>query len=175
MAFETKKLEYQMAQEMLRHYDSLNWQIGSILVAASLVVTGLALNKDLLILARSSTSLRWSLTIGVPLLSLFVLGIWLLWFRRHRALYNLRNEVLHRLEMQLNMYHHLLSADYDGTGDRNRADVEQARLNSGHHPSKFTPLYEIKLLKPSGYTLARFLAVGLPIGQLAILSFAYAA
>lgn len=173
MTFETKKLEYEMAQEMLRHYDSLNWQIGSILCAAALVLTGLALNKDLIELARSSWHLRLSITCGIPLLSIFVLGAWLFWFRRHRAMYNLRSEVLHRLEIQLGMFHHLLSAVSDGRGDSKREDVENAKRASGHDEPHFRPLYPVRLQGPSGYCLARLLGFGVPIVQLVILWFAY--
>ncbi|MBI4802072.1 MAG: hypothetical protein HY796_06075 [Elusimicrobia bacterium] len=41
--FNKKKLEYTAAQEMLCHYDSLNWQIGAALIAATVILTGLAL------------------------------------------------------------------------------------------------------------------------------------
>ena len=113
-----KTVEYQMAQEMLRHYDSLNWQIGSILIAAVLVLTGFTLNKDIIVLAQTSTNIRFTITIGIPTFSLFILGIWLLWFRRHRNMYNFRNEVMQRIEFQLGMYHHLLNVEkYNGTNE----------------------------------------------------------
>lgn len=167
--FETKRLEYQMAQEMLRHYDSLNWQIGSILVAAAIVLTGLALNKDTIELAYGSLALRLSISAGIPLMSLFVLVIWLLWFRRHRALYNFRNEVLHRLEEQLGMYHFLLVAESNG-GDKSRFD--KAKTAAGHQP-EFKPLYRVTLPGPSGYDLTFALAFGVPVGQAIILFMAY--
>ena len=165
--FEKKKFEYQMAQEMLRHYDALNWQIGSILIAGVVVLTGFVINKDIIELAKKSFEVRWMLNLGIPFLSLFVLGNWLLWFRRHRFLYNFRNEVLHRLEIQLGMYHFLRVAAAD------IADIEQlasARKRAGHDSATFTPLYPLGVLTGlSGYTLAKVLALGIPFAQLVLL------
>lgn len=171
--FEKKKFEYQMAQEMLRHYDALNWQIGLILIASVLILTGFSLNPDTIELAKKSVEVRRMLSLGIPALSLFVLGIWLLWFRRHRTLYNFRNEVIHRLELQLGMYHHLRVAELDSgvVGDR----FEQARLNAGHDLASFKPLYPLVLKGPSGYTLAKILAFGLPFLQYLLLCGLYAA
>lgn len=61
---ELKKFEYKMAQDMLKHYDTLNWQIGSILIAGVLLLTGLAINKEVIELMRLSLSL--GISIGHP-------------------------------------------------------------------------------------------------------------
>lgn len=171
--FEKKKFEYQMAQEMLRHYDALNWQIGSIFIAAVLILTGFAVNKDIIDLAKKSHGLRWTLIIGIPLISWFVLFTWLLWFRRHRSLYNFRNEVLHRLEMQLGMYHFLRIAE----AEKGKASVDpqlcKAKIDAGHDAAAFNPLYPVALENPSGYTLAKVLAFGIPFGQLILLYWLY--
>lgn len=160
--FETKKFEYRMAQQMLRHYDTLNWLIGTILIAAVLMLTGLVTDGNLIGLAKQNGNIRCAVSAGIPALSLFVLGTWLLWFRRHRALYNFRNEVIHRLELQLGMYHYLRVAESDLAGDA----FEQARVNAGHDSLHFKPLYPLALSGPSGYTLAKVLTFGLPLMQL---------
>lgn len=167
--FEKKKFEYQMAQEMLRHYDVMNWQIGSILIAAVLIFTGFAVNKDIIELAKKSCELRWILNLGIPLLSFFVLFTWLLWFRRHRSLYNFRNEVLHRLEMQLGMYHFLLVAEADNTNASINPQLSKAKIDAGHDDAAFKPLYPLVLKGPSGYMLAKVLAFGVPCGQIILL------
>jgi hypothetical protein len=169
--FEAKKLEYQMAQEMLRHYDALNWQIGSILIAAVVILSGFAINKDVIELAKRGPGVRWMLILSLPSLSLFVLGVWLLWFRRHRFLYNLRNEVLHRLESQLGMYHHLRVAESvppkKNGGWHNR--FTNAKNEAGHDDDHFRPFYPLKPQGPSGYSLAKILVFGLPAAQLLLL------
>ncbi len=160
-----KTVEYQAAQEMLRHYDSLNWQIGAILIAAVIVLTGFTLNKDIIDLASSSNSTRITILIGFPLLSFFVLGVWLLWFRRHRNMYNYRNEVLHRIELQLGMYHHLLNVEkYSNKGEC----LKSAKENAGYGEGKYVPFYNPKPVGPSGYTLAKVITLGIPFCQFII-------
>jgi len=167
--FEKKKFEYQMAQEMLRHYDALNWQIGSILIAAVLILTGFAVNKDIIDLAKKSPGLHWTLNLGIPFISLFVLFTWLLWFRWHRMLYNFRNEVIHRIEMQLGMYHFLRVAEASSDDVSANLQLTKAKIDAGHDSSAFEPLYSVALQNPSGYTLAWVLALGIPFGQMILL------
>lgn len=171
--FETKKLEYQMAQEMLRHYDALNWQIGSIFIAAVLILTGFAVNKDIIDLAKKSQGFRWTWTIGIPFLSWFVLYTWFLWFRRHRSLYNVRNEVLHRLEMQLGMYHFLRIAEVANGKASVDPQLSKAKIDAGHDADAFKPLYSVAIERPSGYTLAKVLAFGIPCAQFILLCLLY--
>ena len=174
MPTDSQELEYTSAQDMLKHYDSLNWQIGSILVAATVVLTGLVLNDDALALLRGTTRASQIVAFGVPAFSLFILSIWFLWFRRHRALYNFRNETLHRLELNLGMYHFLrvVEADLsDGFDAESKTDVlHTAKLKAGHDSTSFTPFYRLeKLPGPSGYVLAMLLAFGIPALQLILL------
>ena len=147
---EIKKLEYQMAHEMLRHYDTLNWQIGSILIAGVLVLTGLIINKDAIELMGTSLAVGLGITLGLPAISFLILRTWLSWFARHQQLYNFRNEVLHRLEFQLKMYHNLKVAEAklkgSDAGDASRQEndasrqenlerLRQARLAAGYAPT----------------------------------------
>ena len=94
---------YEKAQEMLIHYDNLNWQIGSILVGSSLVSMGLSLQKG-----ADST-----LTLVLALAGMISSFAWIFWFTRHMALYNLRNDVLYMIEEKLGFQHHSLSMEND--------------------------------------------------------------
>lgn len=165
--FEAKKLEYMAAQEMLRHYDSLNWQIGSILIAATIVLTGLVLSKDGIDLIQAKGQGSWGTVFGIPLFSLLILASWLLWFRRHRDLYNFRNETLHRLELDLGLYHYLRVVE---AGNEQNAEVmavlAKARSKAGYGENGFKPFYKLQLSGPSGYTLAKVLVLCIPISQL---------
>lgn len=168
--WERDKLEYQMAQEMLRHYDSLNWQIGSILIAGTVVLTGLLFNKDTIHLLYERF---WATVVALLVanaISYGVLGIWLLWFRRHRDYYNLRNEVLHRIEVRRAMFHHLAVVRSDLQNRSNKPDVAEklARLETARQAAygNFEAFYKHdKLPRPSGYALAKTLALGIPILQ----------
>jgi len=158
---EIKKLEYTAAQEMLCHYDSLNWQIGAILIAATFVLTGLALQEGVVASIKQS----YYVTLGIPISSLFILTTWLKWFQRHRALYNLRFETLHRLEIQLGMYHHLRAAEADSR--KSNEQIVKAKINAGYDNDGFQPIYpQDSLPSPSGYNLAKLLTFGIPLLQL---------
>jgi hypothetical protein len=90
---ENYRLEYQMCQEMLRHYDTLNWQIGSIFIAAVFLLVGTSLPG----LLESAAKFEY----GFPLiiaLSAILMFAWLIFFLRHRAIYNVRNYRLKKLE-----------------------------------------------------------------------------
>ena len=77
---ENMRFEYQMAQEMLCHYDNLNWHIGSILIAGVLALSGLYINKDLFDLMVANPWAGGFAGFAVPSLSLFVLVLWWFWF-----------------------------------------------------------------------------------------------
>lgn len=159
------ELEYKSAQEMLRHYDLLNWQIGSILIAATVVMTGLALNKEFLTLLRQPDGGYLPLAFVVPGISLFVLDCWYRWFTRHRVLYNLRNETLHRVEQEVGMYHFLRVAEHAGGLEGKDEQLKAA----ARAVVPFEALYFVEPLpKPSGFVLARRLAYGIPTLQLLI-------
>lgn len=169
--FESKKLEYSSAQEMLRHYDALNWQIGATLIAATIVLTGLVLRKEVIDLIRGNGFLTWFVIFGIPAFSLFILAIWLSWFRRHRDLYNFRNETLHRLEIYLGMYHYLrvVEADFVNKNDHEKKKIlSVAKHKAGYSNEGFVPFYDLQLSSPSGYALAKFLTYGIPAFQLAL-------
>lgn len=166
---EKKKLEYRAAQEMLRHYDLLNWLIGTALVVACVLLTGLLLRQDFIALLRSEGAAGWLLVLLIPAFSFFLLGVWLLWFRRHRDLYNFRNETLHRLETQMGLYHYLRVVEADcGLDEDKTRRLNAARIRAGHTGGEFVPFYAPRLSKPSGYMLAKALAFGIPVFQLLI-------
>lgn len=170
--FEKKKLEYSAAQEMLRHYDSLNWQIGAILIAATIVLTGLVLREEVIDLIQRNGVLSWLVVFGIPAFSFFILQVWRLWFGRHRDLYNFRNETLHRLEIDLGLFHYLrvLEAEFSGKPDSGEMKrLVAAKSKAGHDVSSFPPFYpHLKLSGPSGFTLAKVLAYGIPGFQLVL-------
>lgn len=104
------KFEYQQAQDMLKHYDTLTWQTGNIFIAAIAVLTGLIFSKDGTdVLEKGWRSLI--VVAGVPSISFVILSFWAFWFRRHRGLYQFRDDVLHRLEIKLGFYHFLRVAE----------------------------------------------------------------
>jgi hypothetical protein len=174
LSFEKKKLEYTAAQEMLSHYDSLNWQIGSILIAATIVLTGLVLRQEVICIVKMPGLLSWLIAVGIPLFSFFVLGIWFLWFKRHRDLYNFRNETLHRLELELGLYHHLRAVEADlslkpCSSDKNKI-LDKAKTFAGYGKEGFSPFYSLSALSgPSGFKLAKVLVVVIPSYQLVLL------
>jgi hypothetical protein len=155
---------------MLRHYDSLNWQIGSILIAGTVVLTGLVFNKDTIQLLYQKF---WATIAGLLVanaICYFVLIIWLLWFRRHRDYYNLRNEVLHRIELRRGMFHHLAVVRGDLCNRSNQPGVAEklARLDAAREAAygALKVFYDHdRLPRPSGYALARALAFTIPILQ----------
>lgn len=107
---ELLRFEYERAQDMLKHYDTLSWQTGNIFIAGILVFTGLAFGKDGgEVLKQGWRSLILVLTI--PIVSLTILLFWAYWFKRHRGLYRFRDDVLHRLEIKLGFYHFLRVAE----------------------------------------------------------------
>lgn len=154
-----KLAEYAAAQEMVRHYDTLNWQIGSILIGANAVLFGVVAG----ILGRIDWPGGFLVATAVAGFSAFLLLAWRLWYKRHRALYNFRHETMHRIELQLGMYHHLRVAwDPSGRKAQNVKAVERqvpaardaAQVMYGEYA--FEPLYTVTLEKTqSGDKLAK--------------------
>ena len=140
-----KLAEYSAAQEMLRHYDTLNWQIGAILVAATTILTGLALQSEVIKLLKSNNHFSVAVVLGLPFFSFIILQTWRRWFQRHRQLYNLRNETMHRIELELGMYHHLRVVEADQSSDASKNAetlkiLEAAKKKvGGLHPVPLTP------------------------------------
>lgn len=87
--------EYQRTQEMLQHYDNLNWQIGSILVGSNIVALGF-----------TSSSATIHLILAAAIGGSSSLFAWILWFMRHVSIYNVKNDRLYMIERELNMVQH---------------------------------------------------------------------
>ncbi len=87
--------EYHRTQDMLTHYDNLNWQIGSILVGSNIVALGFLSNSR-------NTQLLFAAAIGGSL-SLFA---WIFWYFRHASIYNIKNDRLYMIEQKLHMAQH---------------------------------------------------------------------
>jgi len=88
-------VEYHRTQDMLRHYDNLNWEIGSILVGSNLVALGFISNT-------SNPNLLFAAAFGGSI-SLFAFS---LWFFRHVSIYNVKNDRLYIIEYELGMAQH---------------------------------------------------------------------
>jgi uncharacterized protein (DUF433 family) len=185
------QLEYESAQKMLQHYDTLNWQIGSTLMAAVAVLTALTFAKiDL----KQFQEFRYTtafICLGMPAFSFLVLWSWTKWFGRHKSLYDVRNnQVLHRLEFEYGMFHFLAVAERDINEKLNGARLDperrkhflqsQERIDAAKQRTNvcnFVPLYpEVKAFsgRPilggvSGEKLARTLAISIPGAQVMFL------
>lgn len=95
--------EYELTQQMAIHYDQMNWQIGSILIACILIGV-VAIHKDIHSYFLLST------------LSLFVLWIWSKFYFRHKGIQNLKFERLQQIEKELNFKQHLIVKQSDQEG-----------------------------------------------------------
>jgi len=108
---------YDKAQEMLIHYDRLNWEIGSILVGSNLVAMSFSLQQGL----------NPVLVLGLAVAGIMSQFMWLFWFFRHMALYNLRSDVLYKVEEELRIHHHRLPREVSAGCNK------WLGLLSGHH------------------------------------------
>ncbi len=90
--------QYKATQQMLMHYDNLNWNIGSILVGSNLVAIGFVVQQNS----------NPFLLIGAALAGMCSLWSWELWYFRHVAIYNVKNDVLYIIEAKLNMFQNRL-------------------------------------------------------------------
>jgi len=175
-ALQVKTFEYEMAQDMLKHYDSLNWQIGSILIAGVVILTGVVINKDVVEVMKNHFKIGLAIALAAPAFSGFILHVWYRCFCRQRSLYNFRNEVLHRIELQLGMYHFLRVAEANKIQDGfNDPIFDVAKSAAGYCNSKetgeaFKPLYSINLDGIPSHRLAKRLAYGIPAAQFAVLA-----
>lgn len=168
-----QRFEYAQAQDMLKHYDALNWQVGSILIAGLAALTGFVVNQQ----AEVDLLKQCIVIYGVPFFSLVLLCFWGLWYQRHRFMYNLRNEVLHRLELELGMYHFLKVVDvcenYEGdekTKQYKKSILEYAKTRAGYgnKDGEFKPFYVKDIKKaprPSGYHLMWIFVIIIPLLQ----------
>jgi len=94
--------EYRLTQEMLRHYDNLNWQIGSILIGSNIVALGFI-----------SSSSNLNVLFGAAFGGSFSLFAFVIWFFRHVSIYNVKNDRLYIIEYKLGMAQHRM-VDYAG-------------------------------------------------------------
>jgi len=88
-------VEYNRTQDMLRHYDNLNWQVASILVGSNIVALAF-------ISSSSSPNVLFAAAFGGS----FSLLAFNLWFFRHVSIYNVKNDRLYIIEYQLGMAQH---------------------------------------------------------------------
>lgn len=98
------RLEYEKTQEMAIHYDTLNWTIGSILIAGVFVTIGIVGEKI-------------QLYPHLAIFSFIVLGVWRLYYKRHKEIQRIKFRRLHEIEKRLKMAQHLRVNRYDKTGE----------------------------------------------------------
>lgn len=91
------KFEYKRCQEMVIHYDNMNWQIGSILVGSNIVALGLSLRAELN-----------PFLLGLSIAGMVSMFLWAFWYFRHMALYNLRNDRMYVIEKKLGLRQNLM-------------------------------------------------------------------
>jgi len=164
------RFEYAQAQSMLEHYDRLNWQIGSVLIGSIFLMSGFVLSSSAVgILTGPNFVAAMIMSFGIPYISFVILGLWILWFKRHKKLYDLRNETMHRIEEKLGMFHFLRCVFADKKfkkGTRNHKRLMKARERAGYSETGFKPFYHHgSLPKPSGFNIARTLMIIIPVLQ----------
>lgn len=71
--------DYDKAQEMIRHYENLSWQVGAIIFAGLFVMIGAAIVKKPI--EKDNTILLF-----VIVMTLLVDLFWFLWYQRNRIL-----------------------------------------------------------------------------------------
>jgi len=74
------RFEYQMAQDMLRHYDNLNWLIGTILIGGILAMTGLLIGSGIGNIIVNNKYIGGVICLPVSLFSFIIMRMWLKWF-----------------------------------------------------------------------------------------------
>jgi len=89
--------EYHRTQEMLIHYDKLNWSIGSILVGSNIMALGFISGTS-----NPNPSILFVAALGGSFLSF----AWIMWFYRHASIYDVKNDRLYMIEHQLGMFQH---------------------------------------------------------------------
>lgn len=126
--------EYREAREMATHQDKIIWQIGAILIAGSLAGLGFSLNKDTLPVYG----------IAIDTAAIVALSSWLMFVGRNRgffAIYSARMREIERvLQMKAQIY------------------IEDAQTGYVAPDGK-----QVTYAKPTGWTIARFLAIGLVV------------
>jgi hypothetical protein len=95
--------EYVLTQQMAIHYDQMNWQIGSILIAGIFISIGIIGNK-----------IDAYLWLGI--ISFVILYAWNRFYFRHKAIQNKKFERLHEIESELGFCQHLKIKEGDQQG-----------------------------------------------------------
>jgi len=95
--------EYQAAQEMACHYDKMNWTIGTILIAATFAMVGLVGDK-------------FHMYPSLAGLSFVSLGIWRLYYERHKKIQDVKWERLQEIEKILGLRQHIAVREADKNG-----------------------------------------------------------
>lgn len=106
-----KLKEYEQAQDMIKHDNTLAWQIGSILITGTLILTGLVFNGNTIQEMKTNIWIAWVITLAVPAISLLTLSVWYQWLYRYQTYIKVRHEVMHIIEGELGMYHYLRVAE----------------------------------------------------------------
>ncbi len=101
---ENLKIEYEKTQEMVIHLDTLNWTIGSILIAGVFVMIGFLGDKP--------DSYLW-----MAIISFVILVLWALNFKRHKDIQYKKFERLHQIEAKLCLKQHLIIKCADDRGE----------------------------------------------------------
>lgn len=109
------RLEYEKTQEMAIHYDRLNWNIGYILIAGVYVGIGLVGDKIYLYPA-------------LIIISLVTLGIWRLFYERHKAIQRIKWKRLQEIEKELGLDQHLSVDREDHSGGKRIGGLTGDRL-----------------------------------------------
>ncbi|MDD4874318.1 MAG: hypothetical protein PHE15_05020 [Dehalococcoidales bacterium] len=91
---ENLRLEYQLTQDMAIHYDTMNWTIGTILIAGVFGTIGLIGEK-------------LSVYPTIAVLSFLILIIWRFYYKRHKDIQHIKFTRLHEIEKELNLQQHL--------------------------------------------------------------------
>lgn len=172
---QVKLAEYQAAQEMLKHYDALNWQIGSVLIGANAILLGLIASNNIV---QLFDGLPWNFMAGLVFavavagFSRLLLKAWQTWFERHAGFYNLRNETLQRLELELGMYHFLRVVEAmadNGVEPAVRALPRLTRAKERAGYDRFEPIFKVDVPKISGESVGKKLACWVPVLEGAVL------
>jgi hypothetical protein len=103
------KFEYKRCQEMLIHYDELNWDIGSILAGSNIVALGLSPNF-----------VSNQLLPGISIAGMVSMFLWALWFFRHVALYNFRVDRMQVIEKKIGLRQYLMVHEVEKDRSRRR-------------------------------------------------------
>ena len=88
------RLEYEKTQDMAIHYDTLNWTIGSILIAGVFIMVGIIGDKI-------------QLYPYIAAFSFIALLVWRLYYKRHKEIQRIKFTRLQDIEKELRLQQHL--------------------------------------------------------------------